>query len=109
VCVRKLHLLIKCHNKRIEQNACDIKSNQTKIAALEALVATLQTQVAANTACIATNKEDIATNTQTLCTHEAWLRFLARTTCFIDDFPTNPPLDWSAGTWNGKWPQALTW
>ena len=103
VCVRKLQKLIQCHDKRIAQNTCDIKANTCKIEALQAQVDALQQTVQQNTCKIQTNIDDIASNKDTLCCHEAWLRYIARTTCYIDDFHKDPPSNWSIGfkPWNG--------
>ena len=97
VCVRKLQ-------KLIQQNTCDIKANTCKIEALQAQLDALQQTVQQNTCKIQTNTDDIASNKDTLCCHEAWLRYIARTTCYIDDFSKNPPSNWAIGfkPW-GSW------
>ena len=104
ICVRKLQKLIRCHDQRIAQNTCDIKANACKIEELQSKIDALTHLVNQNTCKIQANSDHIATNKDTLCGHEAWLKYLARTTCYIDDFPKNPPLNWAIdcqpwGTW----------
>ena len=103
ICVRKLQKLIHCHDSRIAQNETDIKTNACNIEDLKTQLAALQQTVQANSCNIQANRDDISTHKDTLCRHEAWLRYIARYYCYIDDFPKNPPSSWALSGVNSAW------